>query len=117
MRIAIWEFVPDPDVKLSAMNRPVESCSVERLYTTPITSQLPDRLEHQVTDEAAAVGRKSPLYQALCGQLFVAAPLAAPPCRPCPDCAAILATASRAAAARQPRHRRHGLLRWLLNRA
>ncbi|MGH3874594.1 MAG: hypothetical protein ACRDSR_24350 [Pseudonocardiaceae bacterium] len=97
------------------MNRPVE-----RLYTTPITSQFVDeRLEHQVTDEAAAAGRHADRYQALCGRLFVAAPLIAPPGRPCSDCAAILATASGAAepaAAHQLHQRRHGLLRWLRNR-
>ncbi|MGH3813575.1 MAG: hypothetical protein ACRDUV_14170 [Pseudonocardiaceae bacterium] len=101
------------------MNRPVEP--VERLYTTPITSQFVDqRLEHEVTDEAVAAGRNSQRFQSLCGQLFVAAPLAAPPGRPCPACAAILVTASRAAApaaAHQRRRRRHGLLRRLLNRA
>lgn len=84
-------------------------------YTTPITSQLVDqRLEHRVTDEAIAAGHSSRRYQALCGQVFVAAPLAAPPGRPCPACAAILAQASRPASMSQPRHRRDGLLRRLL---
>ncbi|MGH4002428.1 MAG: hypothetical protein ACRDTJ_33750 [Pseudonocardiaceae bacterium] len=84
-------------------------------YTTPITSQFVDqRLEHRVTDESLADGRDSHRYQAVCGQLFVAAPLAAPPGRPCPACAAILATTSRPAAVPQPRQRRQGLLRRLL---
>jgi hypothetical protein len=90
----------------------------ERLYTTPITSQFVDqRLEHQAPDEALAAHHTS-RYQALCGQLFVAAPLAAPPGRPCPVCAAILATTSQAAAPaapRQPHHRRYGLLGRLLS--
>ncbi|MGH3887175.1 MAG: hypothetical protein ACRDSZ_11530 [Pseudonocardiaceae bacterium] len=87
----------------------------ERLYTTPITSQLVDQqLEHQVTDEAVVTGRHSHRYQALCGQLFIAAPMVAPPGRPCPTCAAILVTASQPAAVPQPRHRRQGLLRRLL---
>lgn len=127
--IAISVLRPDPDANLIAMNRPAESIQepqrgagvAERLYTTPITSQLVDqRLEHQVTDGAVAAGRNAHRYQALCGQLFVAAPLVAPPGRPCPACAAILAAASRAAApaaAHQPRQRRRGLLRRLLNRA
>ena len=89
-----------------------------RRYTTPITSQFVDqRLEHQVTDEAAATGRHAGRYEALCGDVFIAAPLIAPPGRPCPDCAAILAAGSRAAAPtaqHQPRHRRRGLLRRLL---
>ncbi|MGH3692795.1 MAG: hypothetical protein ACRDRX_02120 [Pseudonocardiaceae bacterium] len=89
----------------------------EGLYTTPITSQLVDqRLEHRVTDESLAAGRGSHRYQALCGQSFVAAPLAAPPGRPCPACAAILGTTSRPAAVPQPRRRRHGLL-WRLLRS
>ncbi len=92
----------------------------QRLYTTPITSQFVDqRLEHRVTDEALAA-RHANRYQALCGDVFIAAPLIAPPGRQCPDCAALLATASRAAAPaapHQPRHRRHGLLRRLLGRS
>jgi hypothetical protein len=87
----------------------------ERLYTTPITSQLVDqRLEHRVTDEAIAAGHDSRRYQALCGQVFVAAPMAAPPGRPCPTCAAILVRVSRPASVPQPRHRSDGLLRRLL---
>ncbi len=117
--MAISGFGPDSDAKLSAMNRPAQPCSAERLYTTPITSQFVDqRLEHRVTDEALAA-RHANRYQALCGQLFIAAPLVAPPGRPCPDCAAILAAAPQAAAlaaAHQPRHLRHGLLRRLLHR-
>ena len=97
------------------MNRPVESCSDEWLYTTPITSQFVDqRLEHRVTDEALAA-RHANRYQSLCGQVFIAAPLVAPPGRPCPDCAAILATASQAQVTQ--RQLRRGLLRRLLRRA
>ncbi|MGH3846266.1 MAG: hypothetical protein ACRDS0_33335 [Pseudonocardiaceae bacterium] len=88
---------------------------VERLYTTPVTSQLVDqRLEHRVTDDAIAAGRGSHRYQALCGQLFVAAPMAAPPGRPCPACAAILVNASRPVAVPPPRQHRRGLLVRLL---
>ena len=80
--------------------------------TTPITSQLVDqRLEHRVTDEAVAAGHGSCRYLALCGQVFVAAPLAAPPGRPCPACATILVQACRPPAVPQ---RRQGLLRRLL---
>jgi len=86
--------------------------------TIPVTAQLVEqRLEHRVSDAAAVAGRQSHHYQALCGQLFIAAALAAPPGWPCPDCAEVLATASRAVAPdgpRQPRHRRRGLLRRLL---
>lgn len=92
----------------------------QQLHTTPITSQFVDqRLEHLVTDEALAA-RHADRYQALCGDVFVAAPLVAPPGRPCRDCAAILAAGSRAAtpaAPHQPRHRRHGLLQRLLRSA
>lgn len=86
-------------------------------YTIPVTAQLVEqRLEHRVTDAAAAASRQSDRYQALCGQLFIAAALAAPPGRPCPDCASVLAAASRPATTPepQPRHRRHGILRGLL---
>jgi hypothetical protein len=85
--------------------------------TIPVTAQLVEqRLEHRVTDAAAVASRQSDRYQALCGQRFIAAALAAPPGRPCPDCAAVLASDSEAVAApgHQPRHRRHGLLRRLL---
>lgn len=89
----------------------------EPLHTTPITSQFVDqRLEHRVTDEALAA-RSANRYQALCGDVFIAAPLAAPPGQPCPNCAALVVTASHAAAPatqHQPRHRRHGLLQRLL---
>ncbi|MGH3769593.1 MAG: hypothetical protein ACRDTX_31345, partial [Pseudonocardiaceae bacterium] len=88
---------------------------VERIFTTPITSELVDqRLEHRVTDEAIAAARSSHRYQALCGQVFVAAPMAAPPGPLCPACAALLVTASRPAGVPEPRRRRQGLLRrWL----
>lgn len=85
--------------------------------TIPVTAQFVEQwLEHQVTDAAVAASRYSHRYQALCGQLFIAAPLVAPPGRPCPDCAAALVSASQAAAPTgdQPWHRRHGLLRRLL---
>lgn len=82
--------------------------------TVPITAQLVEqRLEHQVTDEAAAASRSSHRYQALCGQLFIAAPLAAPSGRPCPDCIAALAAVPRPAALAAPHRKRHGLTRLL----
>lgn len=86
--------------------------------TIPITAQLVEQqLEHRVTDAAAAASRQSDRYQAVCGQLFIAASLAAPPGRPCPDCMAALVTESRVAALMGPhrsRGRRVGLLRRLL---
>lgn len=85
--------------------------------TIPVTAQLVEQqLEHRVTDAAAVASRQSDRYQALCGQRFIAASLAAPPGRPCPGCAAVLASESAPATTpgRQPRHRRHGLLRRLL---
>jgi hypothetical protein len=123
--MALSGFGPDRHTKLIVMNRPVESArvplhghgSAERRYTTPITSQFVDQqLEHQVTDEAVAAGRNAPRYQALCGQLFVAAASASPPGRPCPDCARILAAASRAAVPADRHNPRRRLLRRLLRR-
>lgn len=85
-----------------------------RSYTIPVTAQLVDqRFEHRVTEEAAAASSHS-RYQALCGQLFIAALLAAPPGPPCPACAAVLASPAPPTDPRQARHRRHGLLRRLL---
>lgn len=84
--------------------------------TIPVTAQLVEQqLEHRVTDAAAAASRQSDRYQAVCGQLFIAAPLAAPPGPPCPDCAAVMAAVSRTVTLpeHQPRYRRHRLLRWL----
>jgi hypothetical protein len=87
--------------------------------TIPVTAQLVEqRLEHRVTSAAAAASRRSSRYQAICGQLFIAAALAAPPGPPCPDCAAALAIASGAEipeADHQPRSHRDGLLRRLLS--
>lgn len=84
--------------------------------TIPVTAQLVEqRLEHRVTDAAAAASRQSDRYQALCGQRFIAAPLAAPPGLPCPDCSAVLAAVPRPATTPgRQHHRRHGLLRRLL---
>ncbi|MGH3870807.1 MAG: hypothetical protein ACRDSR_04705 [Pseudonocardiaceae bacterium] len=83
-----------------------------RLRTTAITSQFVDQqLEHRVSD-AALAARLPDRYQALCGDVFIAAPLAAPPGPPCPACAAVLATASGTTATQ----RRRGLLRRLLPR-
>ncbi|HET9254674.1 MAG TPA: hypothetical protein VFO16_05670 [Pseudonocardiaceae bacterium] len=86
--------------------------------TVPVTALLVEqRLEHRVTSAAAAAGRRTDRYQAICGRLFIAAALAAPPGPPCPDCAVVLAIASGAATPAAPRpSRRHrdGLLRRLL---
>jgi hypothetical protein len=85
-----------------------------RLWTSPITAQCGVPVAHEVTDEAFAAGRDGE-YQALCGCLFVAAPMVAPPGRPCPECRDVLAAVRRAAAApHRPRHRRVGLLRRLV---
>lgn len=93
-------------------DRPVLDRMLSAVKTTPITSQLVDqRLEHRVTDEAIAAGHGSRRYLAVCGQVFVAAPLAAPPGRPCPVCATMLVQANRPAVMPQ---RRQGLLRRLL---
>jgi hypothetical protein len=87
--------------------------------TVPVTAQLVEqRLEHRVSSAAAAASRHTDRYQAICGQLFIAAALAAPPGPPCPDCAAVLAIASGAAtpaAPLQPGRHRDGLLRRLLS--
>jgi hypothetical protein len=87
----------------------------KRLYTIPITAQFGAQLEHHVTDEAAAAGRQSGQYQALCGCLFLAAPMAAPVGRPCAACAAILAASRRAAAPPAAHQSRHGLISRLLH--
>jgi len=90
----------------------------ERLYTAPITAGFGVRVAHEVTDEAFAAGQGE--YEALCGCVFIPAPLAAPPGRPCQECLDVLAAAHQAAAlagAHQPHrrgHRRHGLLRRLV---
>lgn len=86
----------------------------ERLYTAPITAQFGVRVTHEVTDEAFAAGQRASEYEALCGCVFIPAPMVVPVGPPCPSCVAILAASRRVAtlvAARQPRHRRHGLLR------
>ena len=86
----------------------------ERLWTSPITAQCGVPVAHEVTDEAFAAGRNGE-YRALCGCLFVAAPMVAPPGRPCSECRGVLAAVRRAdAAPHKPRHRRVGLLRRLL---
>ncbi len=89
----------------------------EPLYSTPITAQFGDRRMHEVTDDDACTARRGE-YPALCGVMFIAAPMIVEAGAPCPDCAAIL-TARRAAAdtaARQrPRHRRRGRLWQLLH--
>jgi len=89
----------------------------EPRYTTPITAQFGDRLEHEVTDEDACAARRGE-YSALCGAVFVAAPMIAEAGASCPDCAAIIASrraAAKTAAGQRPRHRRRGLL-WRLFR-
>jgi hypothetical protein len=55
---------------------------VKRLCTSPITAQFGVQVAHEVTDEAFAAGRGE--YEAVCGVMFVLAPLSAPPGRPCP---------------------------------
>lgn len=89
----------------------------EPRYTTPVTAQFGDRLEHEVTDEDACAARRGE-YPALCGVVVVAAPMIAEAGAPCPDCAAIIAShraAAETAAGQRPRHRRRGLL-WRLFR-
>ena len=81
-----------------------------RLCTSPMTAQFGVPVAHEVTDEAFAAGRDGE-YRALCGCLFVAAPLVAAPGRPCPECRGVLAAVRRAAGVpHRPRHRRVG--RW-----
>lgn len=87
-----------------------------RLCTAPITAQFGTRVAHEVTDEAVAAARGE--YEALCGCVFVAAPLAAPAGRPCPACLGVIAAARHAtglvarngrtgpARSSRPRHRR-----------
>jgi hypothetical protein len=85
-----------------------------RWWTSPITAQFGVPVAHEVTDKAFAAGRDGE-YRALCGCLFVAAPLVAAPGRPCPECLGVLAAVRRAAAApHRPRHRRVGLWRRLV---
>lgn len=87
----------------------------ERLCTAPITAGFGVGVAHEVTDDAFAAGGVE--YEALCGCMFVPAPLVAPPGRPCPACLDVLAAAHRAvAASRRPhrRRRRGGLLRRLV---
>lgn len=87
-----------------------------RLYTAPITAQLGVRVAHEVTDEAFAAGRGE--YEAVCGCLFVAAPLVAPPGQPCLTCLGVLAATRRAAVTPRRSHRRQrrgGLLRRLVS--
>lgn len=100
-----------PELPCDMRSRPV----VERLYTTPITARSGVRVAHEVTDEAFAAGRGE--YEALCGCVFVPAPLVAPPGRPCPACRGVLTTAHQAAAAPHRPHKRRrgtGLLRRLV---
>jgi hypothetical protein len=85
-----------------------------RWCTSPITAQCGVPVAHEVTDEAFAAGRDGE-YEAVCGVVFVAAPLVAPPGRPCLECLAVLAAVRRAAVApHRPRHRCVGLWRRLV---
>ncbi len=89
----------------------------KRLATAPITAQFGARVAHEVTDEAFAAAKRGE-FQALCGCVFVAAPLIATPGRPCPKCLNVLAAHRAAAAAAAPpprrsRRRGGGLLRRL----
>jgi hypothetical protein len=95
---------------------------VGRLCTASITAQFGTQVAHEVTDEAFAASDRGE-YEALCGAVFVAAPLVAPVGRPCPRCLSVLAAALRAATStgaprqrRPPRSRRRGggLLRRLM---
>ncbi len=102
-----------PELPRDMRGRPVG----ERLYTSPMTAGFGVRVAHEVTDEAFAAGRAAGRgeCEALCGVMFVPAPLVAPPGRPCPACLGILAAARRAAASsRRPGQRRVGLLRRLV---
>jgi hypothetical protein len=84
-----------------------------RWWTSPITAQCGVPVAHEVTDEAFAAGQGE--YEAVCGAVFLPAPLVAPPGRPCSECRGVLTAARRAAAApHRPRHRRVGLLRRLV---
>jgi hypothetical protein len=84
-----------------------------RWCTNPITAQFGVPVAHEVTDEAFAVGRGE--YEAVCGVVFVPAPLVAPLGRPCPECLSVLAAARPAAGTpHRPRHRRVGLLQRLV---
>jgi hypothetical protein len=94
---------PPPDRR----GRPVS----ERLCTSPITAQFGARIEHEVTDDAFAASQGE--YEAICGCVFVPAPLTAPPGRPCLACLGILAAARQATARRSVR-RRVGLLQRLV---
>ncbi|MBV9013679.1 MAG: hypothetical protein JO272_16850 [Pseudonocardiales bacterium] len=76
-----------------------------RRYTTPITCCV-DGLAHDVTDEDAAAGQRSGVYQAVCGYRVVAAALAAPVGRSCAACTAMTAaTQPTTGRARRGRHR------------
>lgn len=100
-----------PELSYDMRIRPVAG----RLSTAPITAQFGARVAHEVTDEAFATGRGKGNYEALCGCVFVPAPLVAPPGRPCPACLGVLAATQQAAAApRRSRQRGDGLLRRLV---
>jgi Helix-turn-helix domain len=83
--------------------------------TTSITEQLGAQVAHEVTDDAFAAAKRGE-FEALCGCVFVAAPLIAPSGRPCPECLNVLAAhrAAATAAVAQPRRRGGGglLRRW-----
>lgn len=70
---------------------------VERLYTTPMTSDLDGR-EHQVTDEVVHANlHKDGLFKAVCGaEVWVVSVMQAPG-RPCDRCRREIAAARRAA--------------------
>jgi hypothetical protein len=94
---------PPPDRR----GRPVS----EQLCTSPITAQFGARIEHKVTDDAFAASQGE--YEAMCGCVFLPAPLTAPPGRPCPACLDIL-TAAHQTTARRSVRRRVGLLQRLV---
>jgi hypothetical protein len=98
-----------PELPCNMRGRPVD----ELLCTSPITAGFGIRVEHEVTNEAFTASRGE--YEALCGCVFLPAPLVAPPGRPCQACLDVRTAARRAAAARRrPCHRRIGLLRRLV---
>jgi hypothetical protein len=102
--------VTGPELRCDVRGRSVGG----RWWTSPITAQFGVPVAHEVTDEAFAAGRGGE-YRSLCGCLFVAAPLVAPPGQPCQECRGVLAAVRRVAAAPyRPRHRRVGLLRRLV---
>jgi hypothetical protein len=71
----------------------------ERLFTTPMTSDI-DGLEHEVADEVVHANlRTDGLFAAVCGTVVQVVSALQAPGRPCDRCRRIVAAARRAAAA------------------